>query len=227
MSAALYCIRADLAEEIQVTDPNEDTRLDRAITDASRAIDAFCRQPQGVFAPQTAVRYFDVRGSQLSTVASTRTFAATPMTDNSKGWYDQLWLPYPLLSVTELATDDKGDGSYSTIWTENTDFYLLPYNTEVKRKITTNADIGRYGFPSGQKRVRITGSWGITEDGLTPYPIRRACLQLATIYYRKPTTPSTSSGLGGAAVHIGYTDPDIAAILWEVAGKYRETLVFA
>lgn len=225
MSAALYCLRADLAEEIQISDPNEDVRLERAITDASRVIDTWCRQPQGMFAPQTETRYFDVMGSSLRTINSTRTFAATPLTDNSKGWYDTLDLNTNLLSITQLATDDKGDQSFSTIWTEGTDFYLLPYNDEVKRRINTNADTGRYGFPAGQRRVRISGSWGITEDGQTPFPIRRACMQLATIYYRKPTTASTSSGLGGAAVQIGYTDPDIAAILWEVAGKYRETFV--
>lgn len=214
MTAALYCLRADLAEEIQVNDPNEDSRLERAITDASRVIDAFCRQEPGVFAPQTKVRYFDVFGSVLVRADPLR--ARTPL-----ACADTISVP-PLISVSELATDFDGDGTFETVWTSPTDYLLLPYNSEVKRQIITNALSGRYVFPAGQQRIRVTGSWGITEEGQTPYPIRRVCLQLATIYYRKPTNSANSGGLGGAAASIGYTDPDIAAILWKVAGQYRE-----
>jgi hypothetical protein len=181
-------------------------------------IDAFCRQDPGTFVPQTLTKYFDVRGSALAGVARTR---LTQLTDNSKGWYDSLSVP-PLLSVTTLATDDAANGTYSTVWTEGTDFYTAPYNTEVKRAIHTNGDIGRYGFPAGQKRVKIVGSWGITEGGATPYPIRRTALLLAMIFYRRPSATKIDTGLGGAAAHFGYTDPDVAAILWDQAGEYRE-----
>ncbi len=217
MAAANYCLRGDLTEEIQVSDVTEDPRLDRAITDASRAIDAFCRQPQGIFAPQTKTLVFDVPGSGLSRVNRLRN-------PNAKGWYDTLRVP-PLLSVTSFQTDDDADGIFETTWTANVDYLLAPYNEEVKREIIVSNSTGRYGLPEGQQTVQIVGSWGITEDGQTPYPIRRACLLLAMIYYRRPTTATTSMGLGGAAVHIGYSDPDIAAILWEVAGKYRETFI--
>jgi len=218
MTAADYCLRGDLTEEIQVDDVGEDPRLDRAITDASRVIDAFCRQAHGAFAPQTKTLTFDIPGSGFSRVRA--------RSDESMGGYDSLRVP-PLISVSQLATDNDGDGTYETIWTPTTDYLLYPLNQETKREIRTNAARGRYAFPEGQRTVQIQGSWGIVEDGVTPLPIRRACLLLAMIYYRRPTTATNSQGLGGAAARIGYQDMDVAAILWEVAGKYRESLVFA
>lgn len=220
MSAANYCLRGDLSDEMQVTDPNEDARLDRTIADASRVIDTFARQEPGTFAPQTLTKLFDVPGSGLT--------MRRPFSDESKGWYASLHVP-PLISIMSLKTDDLGDGSFATAWTANTDFLLGPRNDETKRVVEINGSTGRYGFPQGQQRVQIVGSWGIVEDGATPLPIRRACLLMAMIYYRRPSTQGaqSGSGLGGAAVHIGYTDVDVAAILWEVAGRYREQFLAA
>lgn len=225
MAAANYCLRGDLSDEMQITDPAEDARLDRAIIDASRVIDAFCYQEPGTFAPQTLTRIFDVQNSGLSG----RGLSLSRWVDPSSRWPG--WLNVrsitvpPLISVTTLRTDEDGDGVFETTWTPQTDYLLIPYNRETKRTIEINNITGRFEFPLGQARVQVAGSWGIVEDGITPYPIRRACLQLAMIYYRKPTPGGGSnSSLGGAAIHIGYQDIDIAAILWEVAGKYRERI---
>lgn len=223
MTLANYCLRGDLSEEMQVTDPNEDARLDRAITDASRAVDAFCRQEPGTFAAQTLTKVFDVWGTRLEGYWGSN---RAHLTDNSRMWTMSLDVP-PLLSVTTLSTDENSDGIYDTLWTSVTDYLLYPRNAEVKRRIDTNSDTGRRGFPNGQAKVQIVGSWGITEDGATPLPIRRATLLLAMNYYRRPSTASTSQGLGGAAVQIGYADIDVAAILWEVSGKYREQWIGA
>ncbi len=217
MALANYCLRGDLSDDMQVVDPTEEPRIDRAITDASRAVDAFCRQEPGTFAPRTLTKVFDVQGSRLSLWGSNQ----SRITDNSRGWVSSLNVP-PLLSITTLSTDDNADGVYDTVWTPTVDYVLYPLNQEVKRQIQTNSDTGRQGFPFGQAKVQIVGTWGITEDGATPLPIRRATLLLAMNYYRRPSTAQTSQGLGGAAVQIGYQDIDVAAILWEVAGKYRE-----
>ena len=224
MTYANYCLRGDLSEEMQVVDPGEDNRLDRAITDASRAIDAFCFQEPGTFAPQSAVKYFSIQTSGLTG----RGLSLTRWVDASSlwpGWLNvrSITVP-PLISVNTLKTDGDGDGVFETTWTELTDFFLIPHNVETKRTVEVNNITGQNEFPLGQRRVQIDGIWGITEGGVTPLAVRRACLQLAMIYYRKPTPGGGGSGssLGGAAMHIGYTDVDIAAILWEVAGKYRE-----
>ncbi len=224
MVAANYCLRGDLSDEMQVTDPNEDTRLERAITDASRAIDAFTYQEIGAFAPQTKTKVFDVQASSLQG----RGMGISRWVDASSRWpgwltVQSIGVP-PLISISSLSTDEDGDGVYETAWSTPTDYLLFPNNSETKRIIMVNNITGRFEFPLGQQRVQVVGSWGIVEDGITPYPIRRACLLMAMIYYRRPNNAPSSQGLGGAAARIGYTDMDVAAILWEVAGKYRENI---
>jgi len=225
MAAADYCLRGDLSDEMQVTDPNEDARLDRAITDASRVVDAFCYQEPGAFAPRSLVKTFDVQPSGLHG----RGLGLSRWVDASSrwpGWLQTMTLSVPpLISVTTLKTDGDGDGVYEQVWSPTTDYLLAPRNRETKRLVEINQVTGNFEFPLGQARVQIDGSWGITEDGLTPHPIRRATLLLAMIYYRRPSNAPNSQGLGGAASQIGYTDMDVAAILWRVAGKYRELIV--
>lgn len=224
MVAASYCLRGDLSDEMQVTDPNEDARLDRAIADASRAIDAFCYQEHGAFAPQTLTKVFDVQPSGFNG----RGLGLSRWVDASSrwpGWLNvQMISVPPLITIDTLKTDSDGDGVYETTWASPTDYYLAPRNSETKRLVQINEVTGRYELPLGQQRVQIVGSWGIVEDGATPLPIRRAALLLSMQYYRRPSTPSSSQGLGGAAASIGYTDIDVAAILWRVAGRYRERL---
>jgi hypothetical protein len=234
MAAANYCLRGDLSDEMQVTDPNEDARLDRAITDASRVVDAWANQRPGTFAPQTLTRVFDVGRPGFTNIPGSgggggSGTSNTPGWDGAWGWawgdHSSYELPVlPLTSVSALASDADGDGVYETIWTPTTHFLLWPRNQEVKRRIDRNAVSGGPFFPHGQARVQITGTWGILEDSQTPTPIRRATLLLAMIYYRRPSNAPNSQGLGGAAVQIGYTDVDIAAILWRVAGKYKEQI---
>lgn len=213
MPLANYCERGDLMDEMQINDPNEEPRVERAIFDASRVVDAFCNRDPGTFAAQTLTKMFDVVGSPQ--------------------WYPNfqsgalsLYVP-PLLAVTSLATDNDSDGTYETAWTSPSDYVLWPLNAEVKRRIDRNTTTGRYRFLEGQGRVQITGTWGITENSQTPLAIRRATLLLAMNYYRRPSSQLNSNGLGGAAIHFGYIDPDVASILWSVSRKYREMVIGA
>lgn len=231
MTLAVYCLLGDLMDEMQVTDPNEEPRVDRAIIDASRAVDAFCKQEPGAFAAQTLTKTFDVRrdrrpgrGGGLG-LADWYGFSdpfgfAWETPGFFWGTTRHVFVP-PLLSVTTLSTDSDGDGVFETTWTSGTDYYLWPRNEEVKRRIDVNTVTSNNVLPVGQERVKIVGSWGITEDGVTPYGVRRATLLLAMNYYRRPSSQLNSNGLGGAAIHFGYIDPDVASLLWSVSGKYR------
>lgn len=226
MPLANYCLRGDLMDEMQIADPNEEPRVDRAIVDASRAVDAFCKQEPGTFASRTLTRVFDVkRRPERSRLSSSGAWQEHDiLAEAGIHWgscADSLDIP-PLLTVTTLRTDDDGDGTYETTWTATTDYLLWPRNDEVKRRVDVNTAVGANVFTVGQARVQIAGTWGILEDGLTPYPIRRAALLLAMNYYRRPSSQLSSNGLGGAAIHFGYIDPDVASLLWSVAGKYRE-----
>ncbi len=119
---------------------------------------------------------------------------------------------------------------FETTWSAATDYRLYPLNAEVKREIRPNADIGRYAFPIGQEKVKIEATWGVLEDGETPLPIRRACLLQAMRYYRDSDSTGTgakASSLGGAWANFGGIDPDVAAILRSVAGRYLEQWISA
>lgn len=234
MTFATYCGRGDLADEMQIDDPKEEPRIDRAIIDASRAVDAFCHREAGAFAAQTFTRTFDVkrmrypqRGSGIGPAdwygfsdPFGSGFLETP--NGIAGRTVSLYVP-ALLSVTTLKTDEDGDGVYETTWTTPTDYLLWPRNDEIKRRIDVNLVTGTHVLPVGYATVQIAGSWGVTEGGITPYAIRRATLLLAMNYYRRPSSQLNSNGLGGAAIHFGYIDPDVASILWSVAGQYRQT----
>ncbi len=235
MALANYCLRGDLMEEMQIADPNEESRIDRAIVDASRTVDAFCNREPGVFASQTLTRVFDIQRQPL------RNRLGYENTGWANNWQEHEWLAGagniwngfqqaldvpPLLSVTTLKTDEDGDGVYEQTWTPTTDYLLWPRNDEVKRRVDVNTILSTHILPVGLARVQIAGAWGFTEAGITPWPIRRATLLLAMNFYRRPSSQLNSNGLGGAAIHFGYIDPDVASILWSVAGKYREHLEF-
>lgn len=217
-------------DEMQITDPNEEPRVDRAITDASRAVDAFCGRDPGVFSPQTLTKVFDIKPSRhrANLGGMNEWYEHEAMAEAGMLWgtrYEHIYVP-PLLSVTSLTTDDDDDGVYETTWTPTTDYLLWPRNDEVKRRVDVNVVSGTHALVPGQARVQIVGSWGFCEANTTPFAIRRATLLLAMNYYRRPSSQLNSNGLGGAAIHFGYIDPDVASLLWSVAGKYRESLSF-
>jgi hypothetical protein len=230
MAAANYTDLATVEDELGVVDTSIEGRLNRAITDASRFIDWLCHVRQGMFAPQTFTWTFDVDKE-----AGTMHF---PVSDNTKGWQSRVFVP-PLLSVTTLQTSSNGDGNFDTTWSAGNpalpyggsnprDYILLPWNDEVKREIVVDPLNGRYGFTPGPGTLQITGSWGFTEDNVTPYPIRRACLLLVARYYRRADAPFAM--LGDPAIgmqRISQTDPDVAALLYSVAGKAREHFLAA
>jgi hypothetical protein len=211
-----YCLLSDLKDEIGITNADVDGRLLRAISDASRAIDAICRVDPMTFVPQALTRYFDVDASNVLS------HGFSPVTDETKGNVEILPVP-PLTVLTSLATDEAGTGVFSVVWTANTDFYLYPLNSEVKREIRVNNDVGRFGFPPGQRRAQLVGTWGILEAGATPLVIRRACLILTGRYYKRPDALLGMAGDPETGMQrLTQTDPDVAALLITFGGAYRQ-----
>jgi hypothetical protein len=69
-----------------------------------------------------------------------------------------------LITLTELATDDGGDGTFEDVWTLNTDFVLEPLNNAAKgwpwNSLRRNPRTGLF-FPCAYPRtVKVTGKWG-------------------------------------------------------------------
>jgi hypothetical protein len=97
-----------------------------------------------------------------------------------------------IVSVGTLATDDDGDHVYENVWSE-TDYDLLPYNSDIKTWIETSNN-GGYSFPRGiRKSVQIVGKFGIEE---VPADVREACLLLAARYYKRKDAPFGVAGGG-------------------------------
>lgn len=87
---------------------------------------------------------------------------------------DRLLLPFDLLELTSLKTDDDGDRTYDETWVvsgASADVDLLPYDAPMRREpywelaIAPNGD---YSFPVGaQKGVELVVKAGYREDLLT------------------------------------------------------------
>ncbi len=218
MTALCYASLPELKSELSIDpgDTDDDTRLLRAIEDASRVIDRLCGRKPGEFAARTLTLYFDVP----STADVLQPETADRLVDERVWDTSRLYVP-PLLSITTLKTDDDGDGTFETTWA-TTDYVLYPLNAitlgEAYREIHVNEVTGDYTFPAGKRRVQIVGSWA--ESSAVERPIRRATLLLATRYWKRPESPLGVLG----TVDLGFqrlmqSDPDVAYILDQ--GGYR------
>lgn len=129
-----YCTLAELKAElsIEVADTQFDTRLENAITDASRAIDG------------EAGRFFYVTSSQV------RHFSPTHS--------DRLHVG-DLVTVTELALDEAGDYSYGATWDAD-EYALGPENAGDDGMPYWFIEPVGGAFTLARRWVRITGTFG-------------------------------------------------------------------
>ena len=140
-----YCTVAEVKSRLDITDNANDTEIAGVIEAVSRAIDT---DRGRVFYTATATRYYSPR------------------------WDDYLLID-DCQSVTTLQSDEDGDGTFETTWTEDTDFFLMPFTGPPYDQIvlTTN---GNYTFPIFNRSVKITGVFGYSAT--TPPAIREACI---------------------------------------------------
>jgi hypothetical protein len=129
-----------------------------------------------------------------------------------------LILPYPLVSVNTLKTDEDGDRTYEVTWTTS-DYDKMPYNAtlngEPYRWLETTPN-GDYSFPAGiAKGVEISGKFGWSS---APLPVVEACLLGS---HRLMARRNSPYGVSGAAAMGNLTltvkqmksDPDIMELL--------------
>lgn len=171
-----------------VSDLDDDARLEQIVTAVSRAIDKDCQR-------------------RLYAATETRTYAAV-----SAG----LCFVDDLLSVTTLKTDDDGDRIYDDTWAA-TDYDLLPGNAaldgEPYRRIET-APNGSKRFPTHAKGVQIAGSFGYAAT--TPPEVREACILWSLrVFERRHAIFGIkgSTQFGEVYVKLPPPDPDVKALL--------------
>jgi len=122
----------------------------------------------------------------------------------------RLTLDDDLLSVTAIAVDRSGTRDYATL--AATDYELdpeaAPYRTVWIAPGSTQA------FPMGRRGVRIQGSWGYCLAGDHPQAIARACLILATRYFKRKDAPFGVVGTPELGyLRITSRDPEVRGLL--------------
>lgn len=143
----------------------ENTAHDSILEAVSRAVELHCNR------------------TFYSLAATTRVFTAE--------WPDLLVVP-DLVSVTTLATDEDGDQTCERTWGA-ADYELYPWNasdtgwpyTEVH--VSTATGSAGYTFPTGQKGVSITGTWGWSA---VPLPVYEAVMLESLRLNEQQSSPS-------------------------------------
>lgn len=179
-----YATLSELKTYLGISGTTDDARLELAIEAASRAIDTECARQ---FFATTATRYFE--------------------TDDPL----RCDLDDDLHAVTSIAYDSTGRRDYTTL--AGSDYELDPEAAPYRSiHIAPGANVA---FPIDQRRgVRVIGAWGYCATGSQPQAITRACLLLATRYFKRK---DAAFGILGTP-ELGYMrvtarDPEVRALL--------------
>lgn len=178
-----YTTRANVLAELQsstITIPNSATlnsRIDRLITSASRAIDHWCKRPDRAFIGIAETRVFDItpqlngptrwmRDVGIGEGGAFAEYGGPTLTvmGIATGEIPRIMLP-PMLTVPdEVAIDATLDGTYAEKMTYLTDYDLWPINGQLDgrpflemRWLPATATIS---FTVGQRALRIKSLWG-------------------------------------------------------------------
>jgi hypothetical protein len=188
-----YCSVEQVKSRLRITDTLDDFELNLAIDAASRCIDDYCER---VFWRGTDTRTY-IPGN----------FYALDVDD--------------LVSVTTLATDADGDGTYEQAWT-GTDYQLLPVNPNRftdPRPYTRIKAVGSLVFPrrwggiGRDDMVQVAGVFGWPK---VPAAVNQAALILVADLLATGQAPFGIAGFGDYAVRIR-GNPRAEALL----GPYR------
>lgn len=183
-----YCTLAELKAACRITDNNDDTLLENCIESASRRIDGYCN------------RFFYQR-------------TATALTLYAGNLY-YVGIP-DLAAITELATDNNGDGTFSTVWSAS-DYQLEPLDRGLQnRPATAIRAVSGKTFPlfavPRRPGIRVTGTWGWPS---IPDDVRDACVMLSMRQFARYQAPLGVMGFGEmGAVTVRAVDPDVRDLL--------------
>jgi hypothetical protein len=190
-----YATVAELKERLWPTgstpDDQEDGILESIITAVSRQIDSY-----------TGRRFFTTGADE------TRYYTAELS--------DMLLPDDDILSVTTMATDEDGDGTYENTWTAS-DYRLLPVNSALDNKpytIVAVKPLGSYSLPVGvQAGVKIVGRFGYSSGA--PELVTEACLLQCERIFKRRDAPFgiVSNPAGGQMTVSRELDADVQLML--------------
>lgn len=133
------------------------------------------RQGQLANILEVSSRWVDAQtGHRFYAVSETRYYNAQDRFLPSAAWsLDTLERPFgspqrieidDVLSVSQVATDEDGDGTYERVWNSGSDYWLGPRNAPANgrpyRYLNRSAATSRYLFPMWEESISVTGSFG-------------------------------------------------------------------
>lgn len=191
-----YASDADLKARygIPSADVEDDALLGAALDAASRAVESFCQ------------RQFNDAGT-----ASARLYGHDALR-LGVAWVDDFHDTAGLV----VATDDADDGTYSTTWTEGTDFQLEPLNGVVQGQsgwpFYRIVPTGDKRFPTSTRRapLQVTAQWGWAA---VPDPVVDSTLQLAAELFKIKDAPFGVAGISDWGPIRIRDNPKIATML--------------
>lgn len=165
-----------------------DQDLMSAIPSASRAIEKYARRRFWKDADADQVRYYSP----------------------DSAWKQEI---DDLVSLTSIETDAAGDGSFSDLWTLNTDFNLEPLNAAADGEPYTTIRVrptGSLTLPTGYARsLKVTGMFGWPD--VPDQVVTATTIIAAKLVKRLREAPFgiVSTGIDGFAARIARNDPDV------------------
>lgn len=210
-----YASAAELKTWLEITTAAQDNNLTIALNAADAKINQYCNR--SFAAPGSASpRYY--------WAPSVQTAQLRPAAIQLGQAFSHAWnvTRRDLLNVDDfastsgllVATDDVGDGTYSTAWAAS-DFTTYPLNLlngepyKALLPITKSWPVSFDGRPT----IKITAAWGWTA---VPSEVKQAELILAARYFKRHQSPTGVEGWSGDAGVIRVStrmDPDVVALL--------------
>lgn len=187
-----YASLSELKSSLGITDSTDDTPLQSCLDAADQLINNYVDTKVG----------FGVTSSQ------TRYYTATR--------WDYV-LTDPIVTVTTLATDIDGTGSYSQTWSAS-DYVLAPRNASLNSRPYTEIDVspfsgGTLNFPTSYLGVKVVGTFGWPS---VPAAVKQAALIQAGAIWASRTAPFGAIGgeqLGGVIRMSAALHPEARALL--------------
>lgn len=185
-----YATLAEVKASLAITDTQDDTMLEIAITSASRMIDDYTD------------RFF----YQTGTGQTPATYYYTP----------QDWWTCNIddnVSISEIATDDNFNQTWSTVWA-TTDFFTEPINNPNRGwPINRLVAIDRYVWPVNlPNSLRVKGVFGWTA---IPSEINQACIIQSSRLFVRKQSPFGIAGTPelGTVRLTSRLDPDVEVLI--------------
>lgn len=181
-----YCTLANVKQALRLTDSVDDVLLEQAIEGASRRVDGYCG------------RFFYQKQATLLLFA--HDIYNLPVSD--------------LVSITELATDNQGNGSYSQVWNSN-DYFLDPTDAILQGR-PYNRIVASAGktFPMqylpNKPMIRLNGVWGWSA---VPDDVVQATLLLSVRGFARLNAALGVVGFADMAIQVRSIDPDVRDLL--------------